>query len=429
MRKVLLALAVILMGSSVEATHLFRNNASNINAGTLDPDRLPNPLPNDKIDSSSVTKYGPSIPADKINGAWDDCTVVIGTSGATNVDYTVSSLSDWNNLLSGLGMRGLTTSATAQASVCAKDGVYPINGSAIVPAGMKLIGISSAVFTDVGTANTELINVFGTVTGMKFDIGGLAFIGAKIRISSGAYFDNNEVYGAWNQAGGFNGNALVYVDRAINARISRLRLKDPKAVGGGTRYGEAGGLVVNQSSGVWIQIDEFIGGGQTAASSSNIGIIKSSNVHIVNSQLRPTGGNVIVIQDGSVNTTIENTRIDVIGGPGDQGVIVVGIDDGNTSSVSSVTVINNVHMTAGLNGSSRFIAVRGTSAGKRTFGLLINNTTAKGAPGSTDTFIGLGTGSFNTIILNSASYGMPTCLSDSGTGTVKGQLYKDGVLQ
>ncbi len=419
MKKIFILLAVSLTPAILLA-HTQLRDASTLTRGTLPNGRLQFGTQGSPVQTGFGVIFSSMMQGGTLAGG-SPCSVVIGTVGAYNVDYVVTNQTDFNNVLAAVNAFGIMFNSTVSATICAKDGVYPLS-AARIPQGLTLKALaSSAVIVDAGGTGTQLITIGGAVKGMKFDLSGLAFTSNKITLSSQAVFDDNVMLGMANQG---TGGVTLYI-KGTGIRATRIKYIDQPSVAGNSKYGDAGGLVVDRSSNVTIQIDAW-NGIVGAGDPSNIGIIGSTGVHIVNSDLDLGGGNGIVIQDGSLNCSIEDTRIRTLNA-GTQGIIVIGHDTGNTQSISSTTILRGVDITAPAGDTGVAILIGGASATTAN-GVMLDNVTIRGMA-AVGTFIKVNATAQKTVITDVKVLGSGIFLSDSGLGTSQQGNYKNGISQ
>lgn len=357
-------------------------------------------------------------------------TLVVGTPGTPSVNAYVSNTSQFNLLLASIGALGLMDASTAPAQILFRDGSYVMTG-ATVPRGVELIGGSSTVWVDGGTAQTQLVKNYGTIRNFKFNLNGLTYVAPKIQLSSFSVLDACDIYGALNGGALTQSNAL-YITNAVGVRARKIRLLDAKINNAaGANYGMAGPVFVKSSSDCVLQFDLIeAGNGVNTGDSALMGVTQSTGIIIENSYIRNLTTNGIMFYSGVVNSGVRNSEFYLTANAGDSGVIVFSKNDVSPQLGVSTGcfVIGNRFFTSGVS-SGKVISLEMTIDRGRASSVRIINNTAISQGSSAMTFVTIGTGGSQTELVGNSSSGLATLLTDSGVGTVKVANYKDGILQ
>lgn len=458
------------------AEHLQPRNASNLTVGTL---------PNERVDDSSITQRGSTpllvdglsvirasntrfadfstdtlrtdlaaigvdtgtiridlaatgVATGTIRTDLDKkVTLVVGPRGAIGVNTTVENLTQWNIVLASAGL-GNPFSSTATATIYFTSGSYPLSGSTW-PAGLTAIFDSTAVIVQNGAANSQLACVYGHLVNPNFDFSNKAFTVPQVFVGSNAWIENPTTYGGGNAPSGptalkWASQFFIGVDDSskliVNAKITGITAKDARAVGGVVSYGDAAAFATHRTSSCYVSFKELNASKEAAATHTMFGVFKSTNLVIDVGKWRGLGSNGIIINDGSVGTRIQNFEMEIVRSGWDVGIIGFQ-DSGVTLDVGTATHIMNGRFIVSDNSPGGASTLIGTAPSTQFVHALniINVTATATNPEADITFITLSAKSKNAVILNSISSNIGTGLSDSGIGTVKTGLYKDGVAQ
>ena len=333
--------------------------------------------------------------------------------------------------LASVGLRGLTTSSTATARIFIMSGVYKVTG-ATIPAGAVVVCGSSVVFVDVGSLGSTIIDNYGDITGMKFDLSNRAFTGNKIVLKSFSKLRRYEVDGA--QAQGGNGAAILSVKNGSNVIIECGWLKDPSTSATSLIYGDGSPFQVVNSSQVIFRNNLWTASPQNTGDSAAIGIMSSSYVYIQNNDFKymDGGGIYIAAFTKAIHVTGNRWMDASINGSPNAGHFI-GFPPMNAGSyITTGTVIANNYIEMTVNQTDPIIGYN-TTAGQLVSGIVIENNTvtAMEGAGAGWTFLNIDSDGVNTIVKGNTVTRIGTFISDAGVGTKYTGLgnFKDGIEQ
>ena len=359
--------------------------------------------------------------------------VVVGTTGTPGIDAIVTNTNQFNLVLASVGAMGITDASTSPAQIYFRDGIYSLTGTT-VPKGIEIIGGSSSVWIDGGATTAQLLNLYGKVKSIKFDLAGLTFAAPKIQLRSYSILEDCEFYGA-NAASNVIGSNVIHIKNAQGVKGTKLVIKDASSGSAGTvNYGVASPLYVTNSSTVSLQFDlwdarNIASGGDRAMGA----VVVSTNILIYDSKITNLIQDGIFFYGGTVNSGVRNSDFHTQNFVGSRGVLIFSQNDTTLKHgvSSSCFSDSNRFFLVGAGSNVQIIDIAGTGGIQPTSysTRIIGNTAVASGAVADPAFIIVAAGAFNTEVINNSSFGLDTFLTDTGKGTVKSGNFKDGIAQ
>lgn len=429
MKKLSLSFALILLSAGFARAHTILGDASTLTRGTLSNSRL----------DPSVSLLGQTIEPSELGGSVAQrtggiFTLYVGTPGTPGVDAYIGSNASFMAVMSSVGAQAnYTALSTVTARIFFADGTYAISG-VTVPAGIECIGASSTVWVNTGLAAANWIKLFGSpgregrLKNIIFDDAGLAFRAQQIIVTSNTIIEDCQFTGFQSHVGAVLDTSIISIFNATNVRIRRNKFRDAFGAIGAARYGDCSPVIIKNSSNVWFYENEWRTSGETSNQGTHFGILSSTDIHVIDNQFYGLGGNGVAWSDGCVNIFAERNHFNGLRIGCDQGIIMAGSDTGAVMGNSTMSVISGNSFYSEPSITCNIISVTATSA-KPTSGLLISNNHLTVPGANTVTFISLGGGARNPVLVgNTAQMGTGgTGLTDSSVGILKTGNAKNGI--
>lgn len=343
--------------------------------------------------------------------------VIVGPLGSTGVDIASNTIDGWNAALRMLGASGLTTSTTGQGTIHYNRGNYrldPVSDLLTVPAGIKLIGDTSATWSLLSAG--KILNVYGKIEGMAFNSAGFA-VGNFVNFSSGSRVSNCIFLGLDNaNTGSVDGHSFV-INNVHDIIVENCVFHGWRGQDGLSIYGDDGAFRIKNSSNVIFRYNT-INSANNKNGGSGLVVHLSSAVQIYgNSWKNLTGSSAIMLTGGNTNITIEDNYFTVEGASmvATNGVIVAQSAVGSVTSSTGIFINNNKFFTF-VNAGVNLILTQGTAP--PIGGLVISGNTSVSSLPNALTFIGITAQASGTVIKGNTANRLNAFISDSGVGTV-----------
>lgn len=345
--------------------------------------------------------------------------LVVGTNGALNVDLPVTNLTTFNQALTMVGACGLTNSSSATATIFFRDGVYQIIG-ATIPAGIKIVAGSSVVWQYNGIAGQSMVNIYGKMDGVKFDLGNVAVAARVIVQSSQSVLSNFDIYNANNlQQGPSDGFSYCNLCIVGSNTVTQGSMREFNIQSGAASYGDNAPLKIMNTSFNDVKIN-MDAGSIGNAGSVGIVVVNSNNVNIHDGVWNNIGGNFLTTH-GVANIFIERNKMIVTRTAGDTGLILLSgqVNSAAYASTGTISISDNSFEIRTADGT----ALIGTAGGGGTArnGIKIkNNVVHTNAPGTIPTYrlVTLASTAIGAYVGGNNVNGISAFTADSGSNNL-----------
>ena len=349
--------------------------------------------------------------------------IVVGT-WATGSDMIVNSADQFNLVMASAGLRGTTFSSTPTiVSIFFTPGIYNID-SVTVPYNARIYAAkeSSTVWRVTDTSK-QLATIYGSVTGITFDGGGLNSISRQVDLKAGARLNDVSAINILNASQSAGRSCGFCVFDSSNIVVDGLKFLNRVRTTRGASFGaECAPIMIVRSSDVvlsGIEISTMEVVGPQFTNETFIGFNLTNNITIKKSNFKGCGSDFILFGRNNSNVQILENKFEIAHKISGIGLIAFDGSNGGPGKLfaSSMTISGNLFvMNEPENTASNDII--GVDSGMITHGLNISDNVITSLLNSTNvTFVRLGGSSIVSAIVkgNVMNISGATFASDSGT--------------